>query len=522
MKKYIYIILLPVLFIVNGCSDWINVVPENSVTYESYFKSEKDAQALLFSLEVKVRTLFSPFASYTELNKSRNLDESYLPMMLSNFERYYETIASADIIIDNAFRFPLEEEVIKPYVLQAYFAKAAAYFALATDFGEVPIIKDGRTYKKYGKSSVSEVLDEAEKWALKAMELPNYENLKLGDLPLCKQYASKGAATALLAHIYAWRAGVEGKTEYWEKAEDLCSQIIENKVGNYALEENPVQLCLSGLHKDSKESIWEYYRELEEQGSVFYYQGVKESIGFPIIVTVDPTTEPDYYLTKEQVRELYDVEDGRREAYFWATDADSIFVKKVGDETIVDTERGTEGEVTARWGNQDLKWAFPAKYRYPCYKYYSWSATPIWSGMDQNVSRFRLAEIILLRAECRVRQGKDNAKDDLNAVRQRAYAGSNFAYQYPNADDVEKGLDKDLQLAIFREREKELLMEGHRYYDARRNGVEYVQRFFKIYSYLSPQDIEEGALYQGIVATAFSNNDLLRQNVYWNKRTQNQ
>ena len=121
-----------------------------------------------------------------------------------------------------------------------------------------------------------------------------------------------------------------------------------------------------------------------------------------------------------------------------------------------------------------------------------------------------------------MRQGKDNAKDDLNAVRQRAYAGSNFVYQYPNADDVEKGLDKDLQLAIFREREKELLMEGHRYYDARRNGVEYVQRFFKIYSYLSPQDIEDGALYQGIVETAFSNNDLLRQNVYWNKRTQNQ
>ena len=113
-------------------------------------------------------------------------------------------------------------------------------------------------------------------------------------------------------------------------------------------------------------------------------------------------------------------------------------------------------------------------------------------------------------------------------MRRRAYWGkekpanpeNRYAYEYPNADDVAKGLDGDLQLAIFREREKELLQEGHRYYDARRNGVEYVQRFFSDYATLSETDIRDGALYAAISATAFDNNDLLRQNVYWNRREQ--
>lgn len=202
MKKYIQIVCCAFLFALTGCADWINVEPENSVTFENYFKTEKDAQALLFSLEVRLRDFASPFAHATELYTDKKYPDAtgkygytsaytFLDDVYANFEPYYKLIAAADLIIDNAFRFPLKEEVIRPYVLQAYFAKAYAYFKLATDFGEAPIIKDGQSYKKYGKSPVAEVLDEAEKWAELALEIPAYENLKLGDLALTKQFASK-------------------------------------------------------------------------------------------------------------------------------------------------------------------------------------------------------------------------------------------------------------------------------------------------------------------------------------------
>lgn len=51
------------------------------------------------------------------------------------------------------------------------------------------------------------------------------------------------------------------------------------------------------------------------------------------------------------------------------------------------------------------------------------------------------------------------AKDDLNVIRRRAKAT-----EYPAAGE------SDIRMAIFREREKELLYEGHRYYDVVRNN----------------------------------------------------
>lgn len=504
------------LFTGTGCADWINVEPENSVTFENYFRTEKDAQALLFTLESDLRGLGTPFAMLTEIHSEKGFAGDYLPLSLANFESYYAIIASADVIIDNAFRFPLPKEVLRPYLLQAYFAKATAYFHLAMDFGEAPIIKDSQKLVKYAKSSVSEVLDEAEKWALLALELPKYEDLKLGDLPLCKQYASKGAVTALLAKLYAWRAGVEGKAEYWEKAEELCTQIIENKVGNYSLASDPESVCKDVLKRDHPESIWELYRDTKEQGGIFYHSGVTDGlISFPIISTESPMdADPKFFVKKETVREFFDATDPRRESYFWATDADTVFLIEVAGKTIATTERIEGGIMKDTIDNQNVKFAYLIKYRYPNYVFFDWSPDPMWSGMDQNVVKYRLADIILLRAECRVRQGKSNAVDDLNAIRKRAYGNDEHAF--PCADDK----TNDLQWAIFKEREKELFQEGHRYYDARRNGVEYVQRSFPPYAKLTSQDIREGALYMGIVGSAFDDNDLLRQNVYWYRRQQ--
>lgn len=528
MKKYIQIISFLFLFVGTGCADWLKVEPENSVTFSNYFKTEKDAQSLLYTLQIYLRELPTPFADITEYFTDRDFSGDYLPIMQANFEPDYKIIAAADMIIDNAHRFPLAEEVIKPYVLQAYFAKGVAYFQLAMDFGEAPIVKDGGSFRKYAKNSVSEVLDEAQKWVELALEIPAYENLKLGDIPLCKQYASKGAATALLAKIYAWRAGVEGKEEYWSKAEELCTSIIENKVGSYGLVSAPDDICTDALKRDSKESIWEMYQDLKER-AYFYSLPLNGTgvIGFPVIVNLTPDHEPQYTVTKKTVNDLFGKDDLRRDTYFWHTDADSIFLKYIGGKVVADIERGQDSVIVG-YDNQKIKRAFLYKYRYPHYIYYSWSPDPVFDGMDQNVVRYRLADIILLRAECRARQNKANAVDDLNMIRHRAYVGDRedtegkeiYNYAYPNADDVAKGLDKDIRLAIFREREKELFLESHRYYDARRNGVDYVLRFISPYAGLSDEDIQDGALYMGISGTAFEDNDLLRQNVYWNKRLQ--
>ena len=120
-------------------------------------------------------------------------------------------------------------------------------------------------------------------------------------------------------------------------------------------------------------------------------------------------------------------------------------------------------------------------------------------GVDGNRVIWRLADLILLRAECRVHTGGD-AVADLDRIRKRAglngYKGSG-----------------DLRREIFRERERELFGEGHRYYDIVRNG--YLDQLSYAYQALSTQDIQNGALYLPVDKKAFNKNDLMTQNTYW-------
>ena len=73
-----------------------------------------------------------------------------------------------------------------------------------------------------------------------------------------------------------------------------------------------------------------------------------------------------------------------------------------------------------------------------------------------------------------------------------------------------------MQLLVFREREKELLLEGQRYYDVVRNGNDYVRReLSEGFAALTDTDIANGALYLPVPRTAFTDNDLMIQNTYW-------
>lgn len=424
---------------------------------------------------------------------------------------------------------------MKPYLLQAYFAKGVAYFYLARLFGEVPITQGSTNFDKFSQSSVSEVLDEAERWALMAMELPVYEEMvSTAGGARMKQFGSKGAAAALLAHLYAWRAGMEGKSECWAKAEEYCTMIIDGSCGFYQLAETPEQVCVEVMKGDSDESIWEAYSNPDE---VVNYVCSNVFVGFPVLTTSSEYPTDDVFrpfLFKTTVRDMYPEGDMRRNAYFWGVDADSIYLKVVDGETVADVERGADSVIIG-YDNTAIQRAHLYKYRYPYYVLYDYLLEPQYSGLNQNKVVWRLADIYLLRAECRARQNKANAVEDLNKIRSRAYGDLDKnqlteKYAFPCADDIAKGLDGNIQLAIFREREKELLQESHRYYDIVRNGWCYMRgedsydyirnEISDAYAALTDQDLEDGALYYKLLGACFTNNDLIRQNRYWNRRAQ--
>ena len=103
----------------------------------------------------------------------------------------------------------------------------------------------------------------------------------------------------------------------------------------------------------------------------------------------------------------------------------------------------------------------------------------------------------------------EGAVNDLNVIRRRANAGL-----YQVIED-----NGDLQMTVFREREKELLMEGHRYYDIIRNGLDYVRTFLEGgYRTATQQDYIDGAFFLMNKSVDFKENPLMRQNLYWLKR----
>ena len=113
-----------------------------------------------------------------------------------------------------------------------------------------------------------------------------------------------------------------------------------------------------------------------------------------------------------------------------------------------------------------------------------------------------------MRAECRARLGNnEGAIADLNTIRERADAELYNSSEYGG----------DLRYAIFKEREKELLMEGCRWYDVIRNGY-YKTELYGGFRNVSKQDILDGVFFNAVDNNEFSENPLARQNTYWLKR----
>lgn len=540
MKKYIsYLLLCFSMILCWQCEDFIDVRPENSPTYTNYFRSKQDAEALLTGLQTRVKAMaaegywLDSWGILVDEDPYSSIPNQLNPMYGARpWDKCYQVIYQADLILDNAHRFEISEEEIRPYVLQANFAKSLAYFWLVRNFGEVPITQGSTKFNKLPQSPIGKVLDEAEKYGLRALDLPVYEEMVEQSAPAArmKQYGSKGAAVALMAHICAWRAGVEGKSEYWEKAEEYCRMIIDGEAGNYRLADTPEEVCTNVMRRDSDESILEiYFNSFDNSLRKI------QLVGFPLDASnwALPGNNSKPYISKATVRRMYPEGDLRRDAYFWATDADKVYLNHSAEGAVASMVPGDS--VIKVIDNSAIEQAYLWKFRYPYYKKYDYDPQPSFQGIDQNQVVWRLADIYLLRAECRARQGKSNAAEDLNKIRGRAYGDLNrnaltAQYAFPCADDVKNGLAGNIALAIYREREKELLSENHRWYDIVRNGwchlrgedpYDYIrEEISEAYAKLTDQDIYDGAMYFMLGGTCFSDNDLIRQNVYWNRVTQ--
>ena len=492
--------------------------PENAVTYTNFFQTEKDFGQANAELYARLREIYftysrqnphdviglrydaqNAYGVYPDELKSL-LPQAFKEQGALSWSIHYAAIFQANLILDNLYRaVDVPDGRLDFYAGHAHFVKGLVYYEIARRWGDAPVPTTTKEIQTLGRTPAVELLDTARANARKAFDLlnPYREQVDHRGVPTYKLYGHKAAAAALLANIHAWRAGRFGLTADYEETNRYCSMIINGELGDFRLEDSPEEVCVNkgadGLL--SNESVFELVNLAADFNGGFttghyhigigYHMGDTYSYGaFPFNPLEDQEEQNKYFnyylLNNATVKAIWDADDKRRQAYFYKFDF-----------------------YNAKWGDDE-----------PAYPYF-WRQVvvdPSWNEIVNLLGNrifWRLADLYLLRAEARCRANLPGAADDLNIVRNRANAAP-----YPAPGD-----NQGLQMAIFREREKELFFDGERYYDIIRNGYYRLPGMIsEAFEQLTDDDVQGGALYVPVSDDVFTNNTKMRRNPFWLSR----
>ena len=516
-KLIIFIISLTILL--SGCIDALEFEPENSLTFGSS-STEKELEASIRESQrlIRLEMVILYYNNYYNAQRAcfadettpyekeiRNMDLSVI--LSGDWKWHYDALACANRTYYLAEKSNLPEERKDYYKGQACFFKAFIYSELVKEWGDCILIKDDIEIKPVAKSPWTQVTDYAIEMAKEAVRLlPEWDKItdSNGNPPKYRSAACKGAANAILAYLCAWKAGGKyfalpeergyDEMELWQTAEEACSAVINSPA--YELAGTPEEICTSVLVGNSREGIFEtVYKDMwSEIGDNWKMMNFEIWRGYQDCYPLNPLASPSsikywptYQIKNETVKQLFPDGDLRRDAYFYKFEL-------MADPDSIPTTGG---------------FAYPYKWRYPVVGSSEQDMGQLYN-INQNKIWYRLTDVYLLRAECRARLGGEyitGAISDLNKIRERAHAKLYSPSEH----------NGDLRYTIFKEREKELLMEGHRYYDIIRNGYarkEFEEGFRK----LTDQDFIEGAFFVAVGGDAFYRNPLMRQNTFWLRR----
>lgn len=438
--KYIFPLFLTMMTVIS-CSDFLELEPEsngiavNNTSSDSlFFKSAnelesalsgayKDFQNEYYQLDYFVNGDAQSDDAYAGGDNPANfqIDDFMLDATNSNVSRdwryLYSTIGKVNNIINNLN--DVKESDLpagrKNQILgEASFIRAFMYFQLVQLWGDVPL--QLTTVKSISADKLDEIY--AVIFPARTPAQKVYEQI-IKDLETAvthvsvsaphKGFATKGAANALLAKVYATMSPVD-----WNKVRTYCDEVI---AGPYHLLPNFDHLW-DNAHENSEESIFE----------INYNGGAQDgNWGINIIRGFD---WKKFNLPSNDL-----IADFQKENDAIRYNASIIY-----------------GDVSGKWSDihyPQTKYPFINKYR------------KVINGSDQNFIFIRLADILLLKAEALNELGDAaGALALVNQIRNRV-----------NLAPIQTNDKAALKKAILRERRLELAFEGIRWFDLKRTGT---------------------------------------------------
>jgi hypothetical protein len=451
MKK-IYII--PFLFaaVPTACSD-LDQLPAGSIITEQLYQTEADASAGVTGVYASLtndsdqplygRNLYflTDMASdYAAAGASAiNANVRALSAVSYNavndrislaWKQIYRGINRANVAIDNIPKVQGSPEIKKRLVNEAKFIRALLYFDAVQLWGPAPLIlhePESNSGLKSSRTDTKEIYAQIIRDLTDAEELPSsYTGLDIGR-------ATGGAAKSLLAKVYLVR-------REWQKAYAKAAEVIHGGYG-YELFENFADVTAMAA-KNGKEHIFSAQFENGQQGvigragnSLTY----ASFIGFNNIEPADIVSDARLFYD-----EAYEPGDLRKDVSY--------------GKTLINPADGQ-----------------PFTFNKPLFlKYLEWSF------VEQNIARtsagvnfpiLRYADVLLMYAEAlnEAGHGPDSeAYWAINRVRRRAFG---VPPDSPSTADLSDLDEAGFREAIRKERLREFVQEGQRWFDLVRWGI---------------------------------------------------
>lgn len=394
--------------------------------------------------------------------------------VISNFGNFYVNLNQINLMIENTENTSVLDEATKKYYLgTAYGMRAYIFFHLLRTYGKCVVnleptigtgINIGQTSK--AESDANAVMEQITK-DITASETNFGENYEFKDLE--RSYWSLAATKMLKGEVYLWKGKTDGggTTDF-----GTAKQAFEDvKKADVTLGTNYKEIFAYDKKEKNQEIIFTIHNGRNE------YDLWGGQYGGTLVMNKQNTS--NLYLangTKVQESELKDMSGLIR---FQINPELSQNLFKEGDKR----KESTFKNIYKKEGN-NLIFQSPVAYKFQGILL---DGSNERSWLD-NFPIYRYADCLLGLAEAKIFLGEDPT-NEINAVRERAYGKEYFAQHnelaYPNDNDAafysnNKFVAPDNAGAIeavLKERMREFVFEGKRWYDLRLMGKEYVTKY---------------------------------------------
>lgn len=431
MKNLKLILLYTLALSLFACEKVTEQVPESLITGSNFFKTASDADNAIIGCYDAMQSNANNYLIWgdgrtdvfasTDRSSNTELEISTGNVGSGNGYANWNFLYSAMNRINNVLKYvpgmpdPALAARKERILGEAYFLRGLVYFYLARTFENAPLVLEpyeGGTANLFPSLSNREALFNRVEADLKAA-LDRVSDLPFGTTLENKGRATKGAIRSTLADLYLWQ-------KRYDEAAEMARLVIVSPA-NYSLVAGSNYASIFTA-KNTTESIFEI------QYNYTYQEGNNNSITDLFLPLGAAYTAGNWrFQPSATVLDALPVNDLRRTGTF-----------------------KNSGPV-------------PAPYRDPNQTYIvKYPGTVANNVLQQDANRmvYRLAEIILFRAEALNESGKpEEAIPLLNQIRGRANVGSTSAVN-----------QSEVRLAIEKERLAELVYEGKRYYDLIRTG----------------------------------------------------